>query len=328
MPTTTHDAGAIETLQEYVTSRGAELAVDNGGGLIRGVKILGLESKNGRTYPLDTLKRASPLYEDAKVNVNHPVGDPSQPRAYQDRMGIIRGVVVREDGLYGDLYYNPNHSVAKQLEWDAEHAPENVGLSHNVQARIARRGTSVIVEEISRVQSVDLVADPATTGGLFEETISQEEEDADMADLTMDQLQADRPDLVQRIREGAVKAVSESAERKAETAATEKELAELKEANKTLTEKVDRHEAAAALVETQKAVDKEIEDAKLPKALVTEVFRDSMYGADDDGRKKLIEDRQTIAKLKDAGQPVSTEQRLAEGQAATMSTKDVMSAIT
>ena len=149
-----------------------------------------------------------------------------------------------------------------------------------------------------------------------------------MADLTMDQLQADRPDLVQRIREGAVKAVSESAERKAETAATEKELAELKEANKTLTEKVDRHEAAAALVETQKAVDKEIEDAKLPKALVTEVFRDSMYGADDDGRKKLIEDRQTIAKLKDAGQPVSTEQRLAEGQAATMSTKDVMSAIT
>ena len=52
--------------------------------------------------------------------------------------------------------------------WDAEHAPENVGFSHNVEARTARRGEEVVVEAITRVQSVDLVADPATTRGLFE----------------------------------------------------------------------------------------------------------------------------------------------------------------
>ena len=44
--------------------------------------------------------------------------------------------------------------------WDAEHAPENVGFSHNVEARVGRRGERVVVEAITRVQSVDLVADP------------------------------------------------------------------------------------------------------------------------------------------------------------------------
>ena len=44
------------------------------------------------------------------------------------------------EGLFGDLQYNPKHALAEQLSWDAEHAPENVGFSHNVQARTAKRG--------------------------------------------------------------------------------------------------------------------------------------------------------------------------------------------
>ena len=51
--------------------------------------------------------------------------------------------------------------------WDAEHAAENVGFSHNVEAG-GPRDDRVVVEAITRVQSVDLVADPATTRGLFE----------------------------------------------------------------------------------------------------------------------------------------------------------------
>jgi hypothetical protein len=53
--------------------------------------------------------------------------------------------------------------------WDAENAPENVGFSHNVEAVVKREGEQVIVEEIVAVRSVDLVADPATTCGLFEQ---------------------------------------------------------------------------------------------------------------------------------------------------------------
>ena len=36
------------------------------------------------------------------------------------------------------------------------HAPENVGFSHNVEANVSRRTGKVVVEEIVKVQSVDL----------------------------------------------------------------------------------------------------------------------------------------------------------------------------
>ena len=159
----------IETLQEFFDSRGVPLRVDRQAGVIRGVKILGLNSRNGRTYLPEALRQAAGLYEEAKVNVNHPKGNPGAPRDYQDRIGVMRGVVVREgEGLFADFHFNPKHALAEQLAWDAEHAAENVGFSHNVEARTLRRGVQVVVEAITRVQSVDLVADPATTRGLFE----------------------------------------------------------------------------------------------------------------------------------------------------------------
>ncbi len=158
-----------DMLQEFCDSRGVKVRVDRQAGVIRGVKVLGLESRNGRSYLPEALAQAAPLYEEAKVNVNHPRGNPGGPRDYQDRIGTVRNVALRAgEGLFADFCFNPKHALAEQLIWDAEHAPENVGFSHNVEARTARRGDRVVVEAITRVQSVDLVADPATTRGLFE----------------------------------------------------------------------------------------------------------------------------------------------------------------
>ncbi len=184
-----------ETFQEFVDSRGLTMRVDRQNGIIRGVKILGLESRNGRAYLPDALARATQLYEGAKVNVNHPKGNPLGPRDYQERIGVVRDVAVRAgEGLFADFHFNPKHPLAEQLTWDAEHAPENVGFSHNVQARTARQGDTVVVEEILRVQSVDLVADPATTRGLFEQTAGDP-----LSRLTLAQLKAERADLVDQI---------------------------------------------------------------------------------------------------------------------------------
>jgi hypothetical protein len=156
-------------LQEFCDSRGVSLRVDRTLGVIRGIKILGLASRNGRQYSPEALARAVGLYEGAKVNVNHPKGHPQSPRDYQERIGVVRNVQHRAgEGLFGDFHFNPKHPLAEQLAWDAEHAPENVGFSHNVQARLNRQGEATTVEEIVRVHSVDLVADPATTRGLFE----------------------------------------------------------------------------------------------------------------------------------------------------------------
>ena len=116
----------------------------------------------------------SALYEESKVNVNHPKEGPLAPRDYQDRLGVIRNVKLRSgEGLYGDLHFNPKHALAEQLLWDAQHNPRNVGFSHNVLARLSRDGETTVVEEITKVQSVDLVADPATTEGLFEQATSE-----------------------------------------------------------------------------------------------------------------------------------------------------------
>ena len=81
-----------ELVHEVVSSAGRALRVDRAAGVIRGVKVLGLESKNGRTYLAEALAQAVPLYEGAKVNVNHSKHGPAAPRDYQDRIGILRAV--------------------------------------------------------------------------------------------------------------------------------------------------------------------------------------------------------------------------------------------
>ena len=157
-----------EILLEYVGLEAPSRKIDKENGVVRGVKILGTKSRNNRVYPIETLKKASPLYENAKVNVNHPDGSAAETRKYQDRVGSIKNVKFSENGLYGDFYFNPKHPLAEQLIWDAERSPENLGFSHNVEAVVKCENGTQIVEEIKRVRSVDIVADPATTSGLFE----------------------------------------------------------------------------------------------------------------------------------------------------------------
>jgi len=185
-----------ELLQEYVDSGQERLRVDRTLGVIRGVKLLGLRSKNGRRYQENALAEAVSLYEGAKVNINHPKGHPLSPRDYQDRLGVICGVELRpQQGLFGDLHFNPKHALSEQLMWDAEHASQNVGLSHNVLARTTRQGDETVVEAITKVQSIDLVADPATTRGLFEQEVPAISWDK----LTIDELELHRPDLLREL---------------------------------------------------------------------------------------------------------------------------------
>jgi hypothetical protein len=199
-----------ELLQEFVDSGSQRLRVDREYGVIRGVKLLGLSSRNGRRYREQALAEAVALYEGAKVNINHPKGHPLSPRDYQDRLGVVRGVQFRSgEGLFGDLHFNPRHALSEQLVWDAEHAPQNVGMSHNVLARTKQLGEETVVEAITKVQSIDLVADPATTKGLYEHADEGVPEVNQiiggsipvaaaslLESLTVEQLRSSRPDLV------------------------------------------------------------------------------------------------------------------------------------
>lgn len=157
-----------ENVLEFCDLASPQRKIDKENGVVSGVKILGVKSRNNRVYPLATLRDAAPLYENAKVNVNHPDGSPNESRKYQDRVGSIKNVTLQENGLYGDFHFNPKHPLAEQMLWDAEKAPENFGFSHNVEAVVRLENGAQVVDKIVRVRSVDLVADPATTSGLFE----------------------------------------------------------------------------------------------------------------------------------------------------------------
>ncbi|MBQ1278418.1 MAG: hypothetical protein IIY07_07220, partial [Thermoguttaceae bacterium] len=159
-----------ENVLEFFDFSSPQRKIDKENGVVSGVKILGVKSRNNRVYPIETLRDAAPLYENAKVNVNHPDGSPNESRKYQDRVGSIKNVTLQENGLYGDFHFNPKHPLAEQMLWDAEKAPENFGFSHNVEAVVRLENGAQVVDKIVRVRSVDLVADPATTSGLFEST--------------------------------------------------------------------------------------------------------------------------------------------------------------
>lgn len=273
-----------ETLREFVDSRGVTIRVDRAEGVIRGVKILGLHSHNGRTYLPETLARAVELYEGAKVNVNHAKTGPLAPRDYQDRIGVIRNVAVRDTegpaaGLFADFHFNPKHQLAEQLTWDAEHAPENVGFSHNVLARTARRGDRVVVEAITKVQSVDLVADPATTRGLFEAAADRSDPTPELklAEATVEDLRQHRGDLVESV--------------------LDEQAGELEK----LREEIDRLRAAEALERKRRLMRRLLTESGLPdpehcddrvRPIVGQQFVDALLAApDEQAMRELVAER-------------------------------------
>jgi outer membrane biosynthesis protein TonB len=150
------------------TSWAAE-SIDEENGVIKGVKILGVESKNNRRYPSKVLQEALPKYEGLGVNLDHQRGN----RRVSDGFGRLRAVQLREDGIYGDLEYLRSHPFANQFIEAARRMPEQVGLSQSAEGRVSQANGTAEVESIDLVKSVDVVRYPATTKGLFESSDEQ-----------------------------------------------------------------------------------------------------------------------------------------------------------
>lgn len=151
---------------------GKKLFVDREKGIIKGVKIIGFNSQNGRKYLPEALKDAVPMYEGIKVNIDHPEKGPTQQRSSHDRFGKFINVrFVESEGVYGDLLYLKNHPLAESVCEAAEREELNdvFGMSHNAQGEgMVDKKNIFVVSKITEVRHVDLVADPATTKSLTE----------------------------------------------------------------------------------------------------------------------------------------------------------------
>lgn len=138
-----------------------------GGNTLKDVRILGWVSRNNRVYPKNIVQEALSKYEGAPVNIDHP--DRDGPRKYEARFGRVHNVRMEDDGLYGDLTFNPEHPLAPSFVWWAQNDPKNIGLSHNCRAKTKwdKSGYETITS-IEAVDSVDVVSEPGSTNGLFE----------------------------------------------------------------------------------------------------------------------------------------------------------------
>lgn len=224
------EAFDFELMEGSVTEESEESS-----GLVRGVKLLGLKSANGRDY--DTHGVRSTAVEHltrARVFVNHP-RQATDPRRYEDQIGTVESArYVAGKGYYGDIRFNPKHRLFQQLSWDIRNNARALGMSINASLRVSRqrdREGRLVIEGIHSVRSVDLVTHPATTNGVFEH------EETPVAGLTTEELLEqlrNNPDALEQLRaEGEsanqlteVQTALEAAQQEIEALKSEKAAAE------------------------------------------------------------------------------------------------------
>lgn len=156
------------------------------GAIVRDCRLNSNTSLNGTIYPQPVYREAKALYEDAKVYADHFEGDApswysSSPRKTKSICGRIKNVREHPDGgLMGDFHVLPSAMhIVDNIEFD----PKWAGFSHSVWCEVADKPTDngmEVVTKITRVESVDLVAEPATTRGMFE-SVNPEHRRSDMA---------------------------------------------------------------------------------------------------------------------------------------------------
>ena len=144
--------------------------VDREAGVIRGAKVVGTVSRNGRTYPADLLRARFAVYEGAQVYADHDYAQLKTGRARPLGQwgGVIRGAHFRGDGVYADVHCLKETDAGRIILEAAARMPEKFGLSpfHQIESR--KDGETEVVTAILDVWSVDAVTRPATTRTLFE----------------------------------------------------------------------------------------------------------------------------------------------------------------
>ncbi|MGE0795836.1 MAG: hypothetical protein AB7H43_15275 [Acidimicrobiia bacterium] len=130
-------------------------------------------SRNGRSYPPEVLRGAARLYEGAKAFDHHRSLDEMQSSTIEGLVGTWRNVNANDTGLEGDLHLLPSathtaEALDASLVQQAQGLPPLIGASHDIFALyrpVTVDGRRLMeATSITKVNSVDVVADPAAGG--------------------------------------------------------------------------------------------------------------------------------------------------------------------
>jgi len=261
---------------------------------INNVALVGEKSKNGYRYLRSALRKAAPMFEDVKVFVNHPNSEEQKTGNRDVRNLAGKFTAARFDEqtakIKADFIGLPNNN-GKLFVDIAEQMPNVAGMSQSALGKFSKRNGEKVVEEITRIFSVDLVASPATNAGMFESKKDnfKENNKMDYSEITLEELRIRRKDLCEMlVSEGIVQG---------ETNRDEEVENLIKERDKAVQE-ADTLKVKEAMAAKSALVDKLLAESKLPDEAKTDVFREQLKGLKAvDGKKldeqvnELIEDR-------------------------------------
>lgn len=162
-----------------------ECKVDREANVVRGCKVLGFTSKNGRRFTTEAIKASVTMYEGKQVYLDHPsMADIAKARNIRDRNGILKNSrFVEGSGVHADWHFNPKHQATEAMLHEIENNPSTLGLSHNARYRYGKAEAGQdVVESIVAVRSVDFVTEPATTNGMFEGVIAEKMADDELTE--------------------------------------------------------------------------------------------------------------------------------------------------
>ena len=144
---------------------------------VYGVALLRRHSSNGRRYTDRALADLERLAEGRKSYVNHDIK--SDGRDIRDLVGYFSGVKSDGDLVTANLHYLPQWGDL--LEAIVTDNPNLAGFSiHAYTSTFNKNGDGVqIVDDLSSLESVDLVTEPAATTGMFESGGKRKMKDTD-----------------------------------------------------------------------------------------------------------------------------------------------------
>ncbi len=247
-----------ETFTETFAMQMAEGKFDKEAMVLRDVVVLGPVSSNGRRYSVETQRDAILLFEGAKAYLNHPhTRDLGEARDVQDLIGEHKNVRVVGDRTISDLYLINNQTVREHVVPIVESKPHLAGNSIVARGKMVKADDGIMdVEKILAVRSVDLVAEPATTNGIFAESEEHKETDMDWQTITVEMLRKERADLVD--------VILASAKEKEHVTQLEAQVATLDAQVKERDEKLATLELTTVKNEREAEIARRIREAKLP----------------------------------------------------------------
>jgi hypothetical protein len=236
-------------------------------------------SANSRYYSREVLSKAVSMFEGTKAYFDHPSKEDQKnrpERSVRDLAGWYEGVKQEPDGrITADL--NVDHPDAwRIIETAVTRKPDYAGLSINALGS-TRKGEAegragVLVEDIAKANSTDIVTTPAA-GGKFERLLMADDDgftrdllEAMPLDELKETLREVRPDFFDSLKREMKTTRDSEAIQEARATADDKsaQLAALTEENRTTKDALAEALEKIVALNKQAAVDRLLSEAKLP----------------------------------------------------------------